>query len=292
MKVPDINVGKRLFVGLGKPVSLGVGPTEIRGSSFIEGPTVTGVPPFPFPYANLMVGPVLNTDLLTPPKIPGALAKFPGGGGGNSSPYSAAIFGSPGGLANFGNLDTTGHIVAGLSLNAQGDVYCYDAFGPTPRLHILSKKKDLPFDMPHPNKKGWRLRHVCIEGPEIAVYCRGKVPEDGIINLPSFWDGLVNTEDMSISLTPIGSWQELFVKEIRWGKQIVVRNNAGGAICADYYIVARRLDDDLIVEYEGESHEDYPGGNEGYSFNFEHNYVEGLIREMVNEKVEKIEEEN
>ena len=44
--------------------------------------------------------------------------------------------------------------------------------------------------------------------------------------------------------------------------------------------------------YEGESHEDYPGGNDGYSFNFEHNYVEGLIRDMVNEKVEQIEEEN
>ena len=42
---------------------------------------------------------------------------------------------------------------------------------------------------------------------------------------------------------------------------------------ASIYIVARRLDDDLVVEYEGESHEDYPGGNEGYSFNFEHNYV-------------------
>ena len=56
--------------------------------------------------------------------------------------------------------------------------------------------------------------------------------------------------------------------------------------------MARRLDDDLVVEYEGESHEDYPGGNEGYSFNFEHDYVEGLIRDMVNEKVEKIEGEN
>lgn len=147
--------------------------------------------------------------------------------------------------------------------------------------HRLSAKKNQPFDMPHPNKKGWRLRHVCIEGPEIAVYCRGKVPSDGIINLPTFWDGLVNPEDMSISLTPIGSWQELFVKEIRWGKQIIVRNNASGPINADYYIVARRLDDDLIVEYEGETHEDYPGGNEGYSFNFEHNYVKNLIQETV-----------
>ena len=154
--------------------------------------------------------------------------------------------------------------------------------------HILSNKKNLPFDMPHPNKEGWRLRHVCIEGPEIAVYCRGKVPSDGIINLPTFWDGLVNPEDMSINLTPIGCWQELFVKETRHSKQVIVANNTGGPINADYYIVARRLDDDLVVEYEGESHEDYPGGNEGYSFNFEHNYVEGLIRNMVSETVNNV----
>ena len=285
MKVPDLKCGKRLFVGDGQPICLGLGPLEIRGSAYVEGPTVTGTPPFPFVYATHMVGPCANSDMLVPPIVPGALAIFPGLGGGNSSPYSVAV---SGGQATFGNLDTSGHVVAGLDLNAQGEVYGY-SYGS--RLHVLSLKKDLPFDMPHPNRKGWRLRHVCIEGPEIAVYCRGRVPADGIINLPTFWDGLVNPEDMTISLTPIGCWQELFVKEKRWGKQIVVANNAGGPINADYCIVARRLDDDLIVEYEGESHEDYPGGNEGYSFNFEHNYVEGLIRDMVNEKVEKIEAE-
>lgn len=167
------------------------------------------------------------------------------------------------------------------NVNVGGEVFSNNG------AHKLSNKKNLPFDMPHPNKKGWRLRHVCIEGPEIAVYCRGKVPEDGIINLPTFWEGLVNPEDMTVSLTPIGSWQELFVKEILWGKQVVVRNNAGGPINADYYIVARRLDDDLIVEYEGESHEDYPGGNEGYSFNFESNYVKGLIKKFVDENLDR-----
>jgi len=150
--------------------------------------------------------------------------------------------------------------------------------------HVLSSKKN--FDMPHPNKSGWRLRHVCIEGPEIAVYCRGKVPPDGIINLPLFWDGLINPEDMTINLTPVGCWQELFVKEVIWGKQVVVMNNAGGPINADYHIIARRLDDDLIVEYEGQSHEDYPGGNEGYSFNFEHNHVKNLIQETVRQHLD------
>tara|TARA_B100001939_G_scaffold175517_1_gene151141 strand:- start:1219 stop:1926 length:708 start_codon:yes stop_codon:yes gene_type:complete len=171
-------------------------------------------------------------------------------------------------------------------LNGDGDVNVDGDVKSNGGSHILSNKKNLPFDMPHPNKPGWRLRHVCIEGPEIAVYCRGKIPTNGIINLPSFWDGLVNPEDMSISLTPFGTWQELFVKEIKWGKQVIVRNNASGPINGDYYIVARRLDDDLIVEYEGESHDDYPGGNEGYTFSWEDGYVKGLIKKFVEENLD------
>ena len=273
----DIAIGGQQTVGVGLPVSLGLGDAKIRGSSYIEGPQLIGdATLFPYPYASLMVGPMKNGDSPSP-IVPGALCF------GVNNPYSLAISGPS---AFMGNVDVAGNVTAQTNLQAQGDV-----FGNCGR-HVLSNKKDLPFDMPHPNKPGWRLRHVCIEGPEVAVYCRGKIPSDGVINLPSFWDGLVNPEDMSISLTPFGSWQELFVKEIKWGKQVIVRNNAGGAINGDYYIVARRLDDDLIVEYEGESHEDYPNGNEGYSFNFEHNYVEGLIRDMVNQKVEQLEEEN
>lgn len=162
----------------------------------------------------------------------------------------------------------------------QGDVFSNGG------AHVLSNKKNLPFDMPHPNKKGWRLRHVCIEGPEIAVYCRGRVEKDGIINLPSFWDGLVNYNDLTVNLTPIGHWQELFIQKIDIvNKQVVVANNNNCEILADYHIVARRLDDDLIVEYEGENYTNYPNGNEGYSFNFEHNYVEKFITEQIQKRL-------
>lgn len=41
-KLPDVYVGKRLFVGEGKPEILGRGPTEVRGSAYIEGPQITG----------------------------------------------------------------------------------------------------------------------------------------------------------------------------------------------------------------------------------------------------------
>ena len=38
MKFGNIFIGKRLFVGWGKPKALGKGDTEIRGSAYLEGP--------------------------------------------------------------------------------------------------------------------------------------------------------------------------------------------------------------------------------------------------------------
>ena len=113
---------------------------------------------------------------------------------GLNNPYSFSVSGPS---ALMGNTDVAGNVTAMINVQAQGNVISNCG------RHVLALKKDLPFDMPHPNKEGWRLRHVCIEGPEIAVYCRGRVPADGIIHLPTFWDGLVNPDDMSISLTPI-----------------------------------------------------------------------------------------
>jgi len=152
--------------------------------------------------------------------------------------------------------------------------------------HTLSNKKNLPFDMPHPNKEGWRLRHVCIEGPEIAVYFRGRVTNKKYIDLPLYWKGLVDWTSITVNLTPIGSHQDVIVK--RWDdEKIYLQSNGGMPIDCFYHVTGRRVDDDLIVEYEGESHEDYPGGNEGYSFNFEHNYVKGLIKKFVDENLDK-----
>jgi hypothetical protein len=175
-----------------------------------------------------------------------------------------------------------GSLKALEDINVDGNVSAIGNVSSNGGTHVLSNKKNLPFDMPHPNKKGWRLRHVCIEGPEIAVYCRGQIGEDGIINLPSFWEGLVNFDDISINITPIGHWQELFIDRIdKITKQVIIRNNNNTKINANYHIVARRLDDDLIVEYEGDNYTDYPNGNEGYSFNFEHSYVENLIKKQI-----------
>ncbi len=108
------------------------------------------------------------------------------------------------------------------------------------------------FDIPHPTKENHRLAHSCIEGPENGVYYRGRLTNSNVINLPDYWRGLVDPETITVTLTPHGSYQELYVKNIEWGTKINVLNNSGGLIDCSYTVFAKRKDvADLVVEYEG-----------------------------------------
>ena len=116
------------------------------------------------------------------------------------------------------------------------------------------------FDIKHPNKEGYRLRHSCLEGPENAVYYRGKLIDNNVIELPKYWKNFVDPESITVNLTPFGVYQELFVKSIDWGTRINVVNNSGGPINCSYIVCGERIDGHkLIVEYEGKNAEDYPG---------------------------------
>ena len=71
-----------------------------------------------------------------------------------------------------------------------------------------------PFDLQHPTKgEGHRLRYACIEGPEVAVYCRGRLKESNVINLPDYWKDLVHEDSITVQLQPIGSNQNLVIQE-------------------------------------------------------------------------------
>jgi len=132
--------------------------------------------------------------------------------------------------------------------------------------HVLSNKKN--FDIPHPNKSGWRLRHTCLEGPENAVYFRGRLKDNNIIDLPKYWIGFVDPETITVTLTQIGSSQDLIVEEVEWGTRIVIKSGNASAIDCYFLVHGERLDGDrLIAEYEGQSTDDYPGDNKEYNVN-------------------------
>ena len=127
-----------------------------------------------------------------------------------------------------------------------------------------------PFDIPHPTKKGYRLRHVCLEGPESGVYYRGRLTGKNVIELPEYWRGLVDAETITVTLTQIKTSQDLIIDGIEWGTRVKVRSGNGNGTDIDcfYLVHAERKDGEkLIVEYEGESSDDYPGDNSIYSIN-------------------------
>ena len=147
------------------------------------------------------------------------------------------------------------------------DVFSSSSPGLNKTFAIAMSKKS--FDIPHPTKKDHRLRYICPEGPRADVYVRGKLRNgENVIELPEYWRELVDPESIDISLTPFGSYQELFVKEIQWGSKIVVRNNGGGPIDCSYIVYGERKDVEAnISEYKGLTPEDYPGDNGEYNVN-------------------------
>ena len=260
MKVPDLYVGKRLFVGLGKPENLGRGQAEIRGSAYFEGPTVTGSPVFPNVWATSMIGPTANSESPTP-SIPGGFCY-----GAPANPFSLAVIGS---AAFMDEVNTNKNVIVGGSLLAQGQVIS-NCGG-----HILSNKKD--FDIPHPTKEGWRLRHTCPEAPYNDVYVRGRLKNSDTILLPEYWSVFVDEESITVNITPVGTPQVIYVKRIEEDK-IILESQSEDPINCHYHVFADRKDGDrLIAEYEGESPADYPGNNDEYSILGYHYDVRGAL---------------
>ena len=246
MKFGNIFVGKRLFVGCGKPEALGKGETEIRGSGYVEGPLQIGQDTdYDSVEATLMVGAEYNSDSDTHPD---KAIKAKG---------NVEIIGDTnqkGDITQEGNYTQKGSFTSDTEVTASG-------------VTLTSRK---PFDIPHPTKEGQRLRHVCLEGPESAVYVRGRVCNGkNIIDLPEYWDGLVDYETLTVQLTALGAHQNVIVKRISpIERRIYLQSQGGMPVDCFYHIIAERKDGEkLIVEYEGKTIEDYPGDNSIYSIN-------------------------
>ena len=245
----DANIGGQLKIGTGIFPAIGEGALKTNGSAGIEGPIVIGEPTrFTTLYATVNIGPLTNSDVTRSPIIPGSLCS------GVNNPYSLAVVGAS---AFMDNLDCNMHIAAGRDIKAQGNVTS-NCGG-----HILAAKKN--FDIPHPTKEGYRLRHTCPEGPSNDVYFRGRVTNKTEIILPNYWKKLVDFTTITVNLTPIGAHQNVIVKRIDQEK-VYLQSKGGMPINCFFHIYGTRADGErLIPEYEGKTPADYPGNNDEYS---------------------------
>ena len=242
MKVPSVECGKQLHVGAGDPKALGTGTDLVRGSAYIEGPLQVGDDEaYDTITATVMIGTEQNTDTKEHPK------------------ESLHVKGN---VKIEGDTDQTGNITASENITTDahfvGDITKTSGTPPGCKL----------FDIQHPTKDGHRLAHACIEGPEVAVYTRGRVCNGkNVIDLPEYWDGLVDYETLTVQLTCLGSHQNVIVKRISpMERKVYLQSQGGMPVDAFYHIMAQRKDvPNLVVEYEGKTPADYPGDNTGYS---------------------------
>ncbi len=245
MKFGNITIGKQLFVGWGKPTALGKGEEQIRGAAYIEGPVQIGKDDdFETVDATLMIGNENNTDIEE-----------------DNHPTNA--------IKAIGDVDIQGNTNQNGFITASGVVTAPYFIGSASQLTGRSKGAKA-FDIKHPTKEGQRLRHICIEGPESAVYCRGRVNNgQNVIDLPDYWNGLVDYETMTVQLTAIHSHQNCIVKRISPIEgRIYLQAQGGMPVDCFYHIMAERKDiEKLIPEYEGKTSDDYPGDNSIYSIN-------------------------
>lgn len=96
------------------------------------------------------------------------------------------------------------------------------------------------FLIDHPTKPGFKLQHGNLEGPEHGVYVRGK-SDSKTITLPEYWDGLVDESSITVTLTPIGKAQNLFVKSIS-NKKITV----GGSHKPEFFYLIQGTRKDVL----------------------------------------------
>ena len=138
--------------------------------------------------------------------------------------------------------------------------------------------RNKPFDIPHPKKDKKRIRHICAEGPESGIYVRGRLTDKNVIELPEYWDGLIDPDSITVNLTQIGYSQDLIVESIDWGKVVRIKSGTGANINCFYEVWAARWIDSnnhnekLHVVYDGESPANYPGDNNNFSFSLPPGY--------------------
>lgn len=217
MKTPDLFVGKRFFCGNEKPEILGRGENEVRGSGCVEGPLIVGdSKQFEEPNINelgtVMCGETKNTEM-------------------KPIPFYSLFVRTYARIKSFLKVDTL------LTVRLIKAKYIYSEI-------LMARTKNFVID--HPLKRNKRLVHACLEGPENAVYVRGRLTSHTEIILPDYWEELVDERSITVSLTPIGAHQDIIIKRIGQNR-IWLQSKGGMPIDCFYHVYGERKDVKKLV---------------------------------------------
>tara|TARA_Y100001963_G_scaffold154647_1_gene243892 strand:+ start:207 stop:971 length:765 start_codon:yes stop_codon:yes gene_type:complete len=244
--IRDLESGK-IYIGVEEPVKLDQAAETLNGDKPFDGtlvatgPTFLGAHKGGFAKATLNVGTALGD---WSPGVDGRAVQVEG---------DVEIIGekAENAVVVDGNSHVTGNISTGGDLSVGGFASWSGSIVATTKL----------FDISHPNKEGHRLAHACLEGPELAIYHRGRLKSGTEITLPDYWKNMVYEDSITVQITPIGKQEDIYV--LSFNSEKVVLESDSDIDCF-YIIMGERNDvNPLTVEYEGKTWKDYPKHDSG-----------------------------
>jgi len=228
--------GGQLIIAAKKivPKALGVGEQKIDHSAFIQGPLQVGDDgQFSSADATVMIGKNGTVDTPNSLFVKGKITH-------EGDHVQTGNKTQKGNTNQTGNIDLKGNITISGTMKS--------GFATWSSSIVATSKL---FDIKHPNKDGYRLAHSCLEGPEHAVYYRGRATKN-IIPLPLYWKDLVDPASITVSITPIGVHQNIIVKRLDT-ENIYLQNQGALPINCFFHVFGQRIDiKRLQVEYEGD----------------------------------------
>lgn len=94
------------------------------------------------------------------------------------------------------------------------------------------------FVQPHPTDPTKEITYASLEGPEVGTYLRGEAQlanGEAVIDLPEHFALVTSEEGLTVQLTPVGGWLQLYVVELSPARLVV--REAQGKNGRFYYLV-------------------------------------------------------
>lgn len=95
------------------------------------------------------------------------------------------------------------------------------------------------FVAPYPDRPGKKIYFAALEGPEAGTYYRGtaKLQEGEVtIHLPDYFSEITEESQLTVQLTAVGEWSQLFVAESS-PSRLVIRTAQGAKDVQFHYLV-------------------------------------------------------
>ncbi len=85
------------------------------------------------------------------------------------------------------------------------------------------------FARPHPTQRGKEIVYIALEGPEAGTYIRGTarlIRGQAVVDLPEHFALVTADQGLTVQLTPVGSWLQLYVHQ-QSPQRLIVREAQG-----------------------------------------------------------------